>query len=108
MTDAELDRMAERELEAYEAFMNDDTRKLSTRERQFFIAGLIGENERFIHDGHSDDLYTTDNAVLFKLLCNYTDAELIDESDIVGSPYETAEDFYLAHASYCPPNYWVE
>ena len=108
MTDAELDRMAERELEAYEAFMNGDSQPLSTKERQFFIAGLIGENERFIHDGIGEDLIITDSSTLFKLLCNYTDAELIDESDIVDSPYETAEDFYLAHASYCPKEYWIE
>ena len=76
MTDAELDRMAERELEAYEAFMNDDSQPLSTRERQFFIAGLIGENERFIHDGFDEDLILTDSATLFKLLCNYTEVGL--------------------------------
>jgi len=40
-------------------------------------------------------------------LVTYSDAELLDDSDLIDSPYVNAEDFYDAHSSYCPSEYWV-
>ena len=78
---------------------------LTPRDRQFLIAGLIGEYQYLCHDGATDDDMTP--AEHHALLVNYTDAELIEDSDIVESPYETAEEFYFTHCNYSPVEYWV-
>ena len=97
--------MHERELEEYEARMNDDSQHLEPRDRQFLIAGLIGEYEHLCHDSAEDDDMTP--AEHHALLVTYSDAELIEDSDIVESPYETAEEFYDTHSSFCPYEYQV-
>ena len=78
---------------------------LTPRDRQFLIAGLIGEYQYLCHDDATDDDMTP--AEHHALLVNYTDAELIEDSDIVESPYETAEEFYFTHCNYIPVEYWV-
>jgi len=106
LTDEQLQRIHDAELEAYEARMNDDSQHLEPRDRQFLIAGLIGEYQYLCHDDPEIDEMTP--AEHHALLVNYTDAELIEDSDIVESPYETAEEFYDTHSSFCPYEYQVQ
>ena len=104
MTDAELNRIQEREFEAYEAMMNAEP-LLTAKERQYLIAGLIGEYQYLCHDDSDVDDMTP--AEHHAVLVHYSDEELIEDSDIVESPYETAEEFYDTHSSYCPYEYQV-
>ena len=106
MTDAELNRMHERELEEYVTFMNDDTQHLEPRERQFLIAGLIGEYQYLCHDdAEIDDMTPAEH---HSVLIHYSDAELLEDSDLIDSPYETAEEFYDTHSAYVPVEYQVQ
>ena len=79
---------------------------LTAKDRQFLIAGLIGEYQYLCHDDATDDDMTP--AEHHALLVNYSDAELIGDSDIVESPYETAEEFYDTHSAYVPVEYQVQ
>ena len=79
---------------------------LTPRDRQFLIAGLIGEYQYLCHDDALDDDMTP--AEHHSVLIHYSDEELLEDSDLIDSPYESAEDFYQTHASYCPQEYWVE
>ena len=106
LTDEQLQRIHDAELEAYEARMNDDSQHLEPRDRQFLIAGLIGEYQYLCHDDATDDDMTP--AEHHSVLIHYSDDELLEDSDLIDSPYESAEDFYQTHVSYCPKEYWVE
>ena len=98
--------MHERELEEYVTFMNDDTQHLEPRERQFLIAGLIGEYQYLCHDdAEIDDMTPAEH---HSVLIHYSDAELLEDSDLIDSPYETAEGFYEFYAGYCPHEYQVQ
>ena len=79
---------------------------LTPRDRQFLIAGLIGEYQYLCHDDALDDDMTP--AEHHSVLIHYSDDELLEDSDLIDSPYESAEDFYQTHVSYCPKEYWVE
>jgi len=106
LTDAELNRMHERELEEYVAFMNDDTQHLEPRERQFLIAGLIGEYQYLCHDdAEIDDMTPAEH---HSVLIHYSDAELLEDSDLIESPFESAEEFFDTYSSYCPVEYQVQ
>ena len=109
MTDKQLDALIERheawQLEQYEREMEAEP-LLTAKDRQFLIAGLIGEYQYLCHDDATDDDMTP--AEHHALLVNYSDAELIEDSDIVESPYETAEEFYDTHSAYVPVEYQVQ
>jgi len=79
---------------------------LSKKDRQLLIAGLIGEYEYLCHDDSEDDDMTP--AEHYALLIAYSDDELLEESDLSDSPYESAQDFYDAHSSYIPEEYSIE
>tara|TARA_B100000482_G_scaffold63199_1_gene43935 strand:- start:375 stop:689 length:315 start_codon:yes stop_codon:yes gene_type:complete len=104
LTDAELDRISEREYEEWEARMNGEF-VLTTKDRQFLIAGLIGEYQYLCHDDAEIDDMTPEEH--HAVLIHYSDAELLEDSDLIESPYETAEEFYDTHCSYVPVEYWV-
>ena len=38
-------------------------------------------------------------------LVTYSDDELLEDSDLLNSPYDNAEDFYDSYSSYVPPEY---
>jgi hypothetical protein len=109
LTDKQLDALIERheawQLEQYEREMEAEP-LLTAKDRQFLIAGLIGEYQYLCHDDATDDDMTP--AEHHALLVNYSDAELIGDSDIVESPYETAEEFYDTHSAYVPVEYQVQ
>ena len=79
---------------------------LTPRDRKFLIAGLIGEYQYLCHDDAADDDMTP--AFHHSVLMHYSDEELLENSDLIASPYESAEDFYETHVSYCPKEYWVK
>jgi hypothetical protein len=79
---------------------------LSIKDRQFLISGLIGEYEYLCHDDSEPEDMTP--AEHYALLLTYSDDELIADSDLVDSPYESAEEFYDTHSSYCPYEYQVD
>jgi len=105
LTDNELDRIQERQLEAYEAEMNAEP-LLTTKDRQFLIAGLIGEYQYLCHDDAEIDDMTPEEH--HSVLIHYSDAELLEDSDLIESPYESAEEFYDTHFSYIPEVYQVQ
>jgi len=106
LTDEQLQRIHDAELEAYEAQMNDETVQLTQRDRQFLIAGLIGEYQYLCHDDTDIDDMTP--AEQHSVLVHYSDGELLEDSDLAASPYESAEEFYEFHAGYCPAEYQVQ
>ena len=78
---------------------------LTPRDRQFLIAGLIGEYQYLCHDdAEIDDMTPAEHHAV---LIHYSDAELLEDSDLIESPYETAEEFYDTHSSYVPVEYQV-
>ena len=79
---------------------------LSKKDRQLLIAGLIGEYEYLCHDDLADDDMTP--AEHYALLITYGAVELLEESDLNDSPYESAQDFYNTHSSYIPEEYSIE
>ena len=88
------------------------TQTLSTKDRQFLIAGLLGEYQGFCHDCPADNDMTADQH--YAKLITYSDAELLEDSDVLfvmtdtgKRLYSTISDYYLTHASYCPQEYWV-
>ena len=81
----------------------EDLNTLSSLDRKHLIAGLIGEHEYLCHD-HAEDTDMTPAEHYAKLI-TYSDAELIEDSDLIDSPYNNAENIYDA---YCPSEYWVE
>lgn len=105
LTDEQLQRIHDAELEAYEAQMNDETVQLTERDRQFIIAGLIGEYQYLCHDDADIDDMTP--AEMHSVLVHYSDAELIEDSDLIGSVYFSPKDFYDTHSSYVPAEYQV-
>ena len=109
LTDKQQDELIERwhasQLEAYEAEMNAEP-LLTPRDRQFLIAGLIGEYQYLCHDDSEIDDMTP--AEHHAVLIHYSDAELLEDSDLIESPYETAEEFYNTHSSFCPYEYQVQ
>jgi len=78
---------------------------LTPRDRQFLIAGLIGEYQYLCHDDAEIDDMTPEEH--HSVLIHYTDAELLEDSDLTESPYESAEEFYDTHLSYIPEEYQV-
>ena len=109
LTDRELDALIKHheqwQLEQYEAEMNTEP-LLTDKERQFLIAGLIGEYQYLCHDDAADDDMTP--AEHHSVLIHYSDEELLEDSDLIESPFESAEEFYDTYVSYCPQKYWVE
>ena len=79
--------------------------QLSPLDRKYLIAGLIGEYEYLCHDDAEDTDMTP--AEHYAKLITYSDAELLEDSDLIESPYLDAQDFYEYHSSYCPSEYWV-
>ena len=79
---------------------------LSIKERQFLISGLIGEYEYLCHDDSEPDDMTP--AEHYAVLLTYSDDELIADSDLIDSPYESAEEFYDTHSSYRPYEYQID
>ena len=79
--------------------------QLSPLDRKYLIAGLVGEYEYLCHDDAQDGDMTP--AEHYAKLITYSDAELLDDSDLIESPYLDAQDFYEYHSSYCPSEYWV-
>ena len=79
--------------------------QLSPLDRKYLIAGLVGEYEYLCHDDAEDGDMTP--AEHYAKLITYSDAELLDDSDLRDSPYLDAQDFYEYHSSYCPSEYWV-
>ena len=84
----------------------EELNKLSPLDRKHLIAGLIGEHKYLCHD-HAEDTDMT-AAEHYAKLIKYSDAELLEDSDLIDSPYVNAEDFYDAYSAYCPSEYWVE
>jgi len=79
---------------------------LSLKDRQFLISGLIGEAEYLCHDdSEPEDMSPAEH---YALLLTYSDDKLIADSDLVDSPYESAEEFYDTHSSYCPYEYQID
>tara|TARA_Y100000766_G_C18594362_1_gene453466 strand:+ start:118 stop:477 length:360 start_codon:yes stop_codon:yes gene_type:complete len=104
LTDEQLQRIQDAELEAYEAMMNDETVHLTERDRQFIIAGLIGEYQYLCHDDAEIDDMTP--AEMHSVLVHYTDNELIHDADLHESD-NTPEEFYSIHCNYIPAEYQV-
>ena len=104
LTDEQLQRIHDAELEAYEAMMNDETVQLTERDRQFIIAGLIGEYQYLCHDDAEIDDMTP--AEMHSVLVHYTDNELIHDADLIATE-NTPEEFYLTHLNYVPAEYQV-
>ena len=75
----------------------EDSNTLSSLNRKHLIAGLIGEHEYLCHD-HAEDTDMT-AAEHYAKLIKYSDAELLEDSDLIDSPYNNAENIYDA---YCP------
>ena len=84
----------------------EDLNKLTPLDRKYLIAGLVGEYEYQCHDDAADDDMTP--AEHYAKLITCSDAELLEDSDLVDSPYVDAKDFYETHSSYVPSEYWVE
>ena len=78
---------------------------LSPKDRQFLIAGLIGEYQSLVHDDLGIDPMTPEEH--HRVLLLFSDAELLEDSDLIESPYETAEEFYDTHSSFCPYEFQV-
>ena len=86
---------------------------LSIRDRQLLIAGLLGEYQGLCHDDPEDGDMTPEQH--YATLLTFSDAELIEDSDVLfvmsdtgERLYSTITDFYNVHASYCPKEYWVD
>ena len=78
---------------------------LSQLDRRYLIAALIGEYEYLCHDdSQANDMTPAEH---FQLLSDYSDAELIDDSDINESSFFDIRDFYDFYASYIPDEYSV-
>ena len=75
----------------------EDSNTLSSLNRKHLIAGLIGEHEYLCHD-HAEDTDMTP-AEHYPKLITHSDAELLEDSDLIDSPYNNAENIYDA---YCP------
>ena len=109
LTDKQQNELIERwhasQLNEYEAEMNTEP-LLTDKERQFLIAGLIGEYQYLCHDDAADDDMTP--AEHHSVLIHYSDEELLEDSDLIESPFESAEEFYDTYVSYCPQEYWVK
>ena len=109
LTNKQQDKLIERwhasQLNEYETEMNAEP-LLTTKDRQFLIAGLIGEYQYLCHDDADIDDMTPEEH--HSVLIHYSDAELLEDSDLIESPYETAEEFYDTHSSYCPYEYQVQ
>ena len=109
LTDKQQNELIERwhasQLNEYEAEMNTEP-LLTDKERQFLIAGLIGEYQYLCHDDAADDDMTP--AEHHSVLIHYSDEELLEDSDLIESPFESAEEYYDTYVSYCPQEYWVK
>lgn len=77
--------------------------QLQRLDRKFLIAGLIGEYQYLCHDDAEDTDMTP--AEHYAKLVTYSDDELLEDSDLLNSPYDNAEDFYDSYSSYVPPEY---
>ena len=109
LTDKQQDELIERwhasQLDAYEAEMNAEP-LLTAKDRQFLIAGLIGEYQYLCHDdAEIDDMTPAEH---HSVLVHYSDAELLEDSDLIESPFESAEEFYSTHLNYVPVEYQVQ
>ncbi len=79
---------------------------LSHTDRQFLIAGLIGEYEYLCHDDSEPEDMTP--AEHYELLLTYSDDKLIAESMVDDVElYESCQDFYNTHSSYIPEEYSI-
>lgn len=79
--------------------------QLSPLNRKYLIAGLIGEYEYLCHDDLQDDDMTP--AEHYAKLITYSDDKLLEDSDLIDSPFLDAEEFYEYHSSYVPSEYYV-
>ena len=77
---------------------------LTPRDRQFLIAGLIGEYQYLCHDDAEFDDMTP--AEMHSVLVHYTDNELIEDADLIATE-NTPEEFYFTHCNYIPVEFWV-
>ena len=93
-------------IEAKQPLTNGNLNKLTPIDRKHLIAGLVGEYEYLCHDDAEDGDMTP--AEHYAKLITYSDAGLLEDSDLIDSHYVNTEDFYDAFSTYCPPEYWVE
>ena len=106
MTDEQIDALIERQIDESISEMDSTDNLLNSKDRLYLIAGLIGEYQQLCHDDSQPDDLTPEQH--HAELVNYTDEELIIDADLHDSPYESCEEFYLTHASYCPEQYFVD
>ena len=86
---------------------------LSIKDRQLLIAGLLGEYQGFCHDEPEDGDMTPEQH--YAKLLTFSDAELIEDSDVMfvmsdtgERLYSTIADFYNVHASFVPYEYQID
>ena len=86
---------------------------LSIRDRQLLIAGLLGEYQGLCHDDPEDGDMTPEQH--YATLLTFSDAELIEDSDVLfvmsdtgERLYSTIADFYNVHASFVPYEYQID
>jgi len=77
--------------------------QLQRLDRNFLIAGLIGEYQYLCHDDSRPDDITP--AEHHAKLVTYSDDELLEDSDLLNSPYDNAEDYYDSYSAYVPSEY---
>ena len=89
------------------------TQTLSIKDRQLLIAGLLGEYQGFCHDEPQDGDMTPEQH--YAKLLTFSDAELIEDSDVMfvmsdtgERLYSTIADFYNTHSSFCPYEYQID
>jgi len=77
--------------------------QLQRLDRNFLIAGLIGEYQYLCHDDSApDDMSAAEHHAM---LVASSDDELLEDSDLLNSPYDNAEDYYDSYSAYVPSEY---
>ena len=89
------------------------TQTLSIKDRQLLIAGLLGEYQGFCHFEPTDNDMTPEQH--YAKLLTYSDAELLEDSDVLfvmtdtgERLYSTIADYYNTHSSFCPYEYQID
>ena len=77
--------------------------QLQRLDRKFLIAGLIGEYQYLCHDDSDESDMTP--AEHHAKLVTYSDDELLEDSNLLDSPYDNAEDYYDSYSAYVPAEY---
>ncbi len=77
--------------------------QLQRLDRNFLIAGLIGEYQYLCHDDSDESDITP--AEHHAKLVTYSDDELLEDSDLLNAPYDNAEDYYDSYSAYVPEEY---